>query len=114
MEVLSLDVKREHVCQKHSEGDRDILSGVGAEIARSIERRLAALSRVLYTHLIPPSGLIQSYGSRRMALNKQFCVIECAHLQALGPLTLRDWDMVGSAFDDWSVGLRQSSLGPLQ
>src|SRR5947199_10722364 len=53
MEVLGLDVKREHVCQKHSEGGRNILGGVGAEIARRVERRLAALSRVLYSHFGP-------------------------------------------------------------
>ena len=50
MEVLGLDVKREHVCQKHSEGGRNILGGIGAEIARRVEWCLAALSRVLDTH----------------------------------------------------------------
>src|SRR4051812_11343678 len=50
MEVLGLDVKREHVCQKHSEGGRNILGGIGAEIARRVEWCLAALSRVLHTH----------------------------------------------------------------
>src|ERR1700752_3851669 len=53
MEVLGLDVKRKHVCQKHSERGRNILGGIGAEIARRVEWRLAALSRVLYTHFDP-------------------------------------------------------------
>jgi hypothetical protein len=50
MEVLGLNVKREHVCQKHSEGGRNIIGRIGAQIARRVEWCLAALSRVLYTH----------------------------------------------------------------
>src|ERR1700752_2496555 len=50
MEVLGLDIKRKHVCQKHSEGGRNILDRIGAEIARRVERCLAALSRVLHGH----------------------------------------------------------------
>src|SRR5262249_20000428 len=50
MEVLGLDVKREHVCQKHSEGGRNIIGGIGAQIARRVEWCLAPLSCVLYTH----------------------------------------------------------------
>src|SRR3954454_2852478 len=71
MEVLGLDVKREHVRQKHSEGGRNILGGVGAEIARRVERRLAALSRVLYTHFGPSFRvdavvLFAEHGSEQM------------------------------------------------
>src|SRR4051812_12785403 len=70
MEALGLEVKREHVCQKHSEGGRNIFGGVRAEIARRVERRLAALSRVLYTHFGPSFRVDAVYCSRRMALNK--------------------------------------------
>src|SRR6266516_3912754 len=78
MEVLGLDVKREHVCQKHSEGGRNILGGVGAEIARRVERGLAALSRVLYTHFDPSFGvdavlLFVEDGSEQAILRNGVC-----------------------------------------
>src|SRR5438477_10189276 len=78
MEVLGLDVKREHVCQKHSEGRRSILGGVGAEIARRVERRLAALSRVLYTHFDPSFRvdavlLFAEDGSEQAILRNRAC-----------------------------------------
>src|SRR3546814_2368238 len=50
MAILGRDVKREHVCQKRSEGGRDILRGVGAEIAWRVGRRLAVLLSFFHTH----------------------------------------------------------------
>src|SRR5438046_1203690 len=78
MEVLGLDVKRKHVCQKHSEGGRNILGGVGAEIGRRLERRLAALSRVLYTHYdlsfrVDPALLFELDGSEQAILRNGVC-----------------------------------------
>src|SRR5947208_3111230 len=78
MEVLGLDVKRKHVCQKHSEGGRNILGGVGAEIARRVERRLAALSRVLYSHFDPSFRVVAVLlfaddGSEQAILRNRVC-----------------------------------------
>src|SRR3954452_21076728 len=72
MEVLGLDVKREHVCQKHSEGGRNILGGVGTEIARRVERRLAALSRVLYTHFGPSFRVDRPFDVKRDTVDSAF------------------------------------------
>src|SRR4051812_32329461 len=96
MEVLGLDVKREHVCQKHSEGGRNILGGVRAEIARRVERRLAALSRVLYTHFGPSFRddavlLFAEDGSEQPILRNRVCTFARTRLFDVKR------DMVGSA-----------------
>src|SRR5439155_22786766 len=116
MEVLGLDVKREHVCQKHSEGGRNILGGVGAEIARRVERGLAALSRVLYIHFDPSFRvdavlLFAEDGSERAILRNGVCTFARTR-----PLTLTRHARFRFRRLSTSghVGLRQSSLGPLQ
>ena len=78
MEVLGLDVNREHVCQRQSEGSRNILGGVGAEIARRVEWCLAALSRGLHTHFDPSFRvdtvlLFAGDGSEQAILRDRVC-----------------------------------------
>jgi len=87
---LVFDVKREHVCQKHSEGGRNILGGIGAEAARRVEGRPTALSRVFYTHFDPFFRVDAVLLRRGMALNTQFCEIEFARLRGLDDLTFND------------------------
>jgi hypothetical protein len=58
-------------------------------VSRGASRRFLASSILI---LISPSGLKQSCCSPGIALNKQFCKIESARLQGLGPLTLRDME----------------------
>jgi hypothetical protein len=78
MEVLGLDVKREHVCQKYSEGGRNILGGIGAEIARGVEWSLDALSRGLYAHIdlsfrVDAVFLFAGDGSEQATLRDRVC-----------------------------------------
>src|SRR6266516_3665234 len=115
MEVLGLDVKREHARSTVRAAE---ISLVALEprllgVSSGASRRFLASSILI---LIPPSGLMQSYCSRRMALNKQFCEIEPARLQGLGPLTLTRHGRfrLRRLSTSGHVGLRQSSLGPLQ
>src|SRR6266480_4303898 len=116
MEVLGLDVKREHVCQKHSEGGRNILGGVGAEVARRVERRLAALPRGLYTHFDPSFRVDAVLLFADDGSEQAICEIESAGLQGLGPRTSTRHGRFRLRWLSRSghVDLRQSSLGPLQ